>query len=300
MSQRKDYTTGSLSSGSKAPWKKLLYLHQDYPDNYTDTSFLSQLRRNTTVAKYSYTTVVDHFSLVTMHFSGLITVLLVFTHIYKERISSTVPAVVCSAVSALCYFVLTYSSTNTTSLRPFVVITIILLILSPVLRSLTQSTSLDSIWALSFILCVVSLISHDYDMHPSPPHQRPQYRPVVSTNVALLNAIVLASRLRTTTQVFCFVLFAVETSILLPWFDATIRRNGQGAMHRVIFATIWITSSILVLLLDIKALGVWIVATFGISFGLPAYFLFLQKYKNELQGPWDMAKPVINQPRYRE
>lgn len=31
----------------------------------------------------------------------------------------------------------------------------------------------------------------------------------------------------------------------------------------------------------------------GILFCLPGYFLFLQKYKNELQGPWDPAKPII-------
>jgi len=30
----------------RAPFKKVLYLKQDYPDNYTDASFLSDLQRN--------------------------------------------------------------------------------------------------------------------------------------------------------------------------------------------------------------------------------------------------------------
>lgn len=277
------------------PWKKLLYLPQDYPDNYTDKSFLSQLRRNTTVAKYSYATLADDFSLVAMHIAGLVIVQLVFTRIYAGSLSATVPAVICSGISAVGYALLSLHGTTGTSLRPFIVIMIVLLILSPVLRSLTQSTSLDSIWALSFILCVANTITHDYDMYPSAKAmERRQYRPILSTNVALLNAIVLASRLRTTSQVFCFVLFAVELGILLPWFDVSARRKGMNRVHRVTFCTVGLSATYLVGAFDYMVLGVWLVGVCGISFGLPAYYLFLQRYKDELQGPWDMAKPVIN------
>jgi hypothetical protein len=31
----------------------------------------------------------------------------------------------------------------------------------------------------------------------------------------------------------------------------------------------------------------------GVAVGSPVYFLMLQKYKDEMQGPWDIAKPMI-------
>lgn len=285
------------------PWKKLLYLKQPYPDNYTPESFLSQLRRNLTVAKYSYRTLVSHFSLIAMHMACLVTVQVVFARIYRNTLDATKPAVGCSALTALCYAFLARdgqsSGSHGVSLRPFAVIAITLLILSPVLRSLTQSTSLDTIWALSFILCSVNVVSNDYDMHShgvDGKQSQTQYRPIVSTNVGLLNAIVLALRLLSTRQVFCFVLFAVETSILLLWYDVSLRRRGRMKEHHVVITMVMGVATYLVYEVDKWVMVVWIIGVMGISLGLPGYFLFLQKYKNELQGPWDMAKPVLNFP----
>lgn len=38
----------------KKPWKKNLYENQDYEDNYTDASFLQDLKKNYNLEKYSY------------------------------------------------------------------------------------------------------------------------------------------------------------------------------------------------------------------------------------------------------
>jgi phosphatidylinositol glycan class C protein len=34
------------SDGTKLPWRKLLYVKQDYPDNYVDDTFLDALQKN--------------------------------------------------------------------------------------------------------------------------------------------------------------------------------------------------------------------------------------------------------------
>ena len=79
------------------------------------------------------------------------------------------------------------------------------------------------------------------------------YRPIVSTNISLSNAIVLASRLSTTLDVFLFVLFAIEVNILLPLFDAKIRLLGLETIHwPIAFLTFNLTSYLMYILLNYK------------------------------------------------
>lgn len=61
--------TSKAHRHKKRPWKKLLWVKQDYADNYTDSSFLSQLKRNSTVVTYSYWRLFRDFSLIGMHLS---------------------------------------------------------------------------------------------------------------------------------------------------------------------------------------------------------------------------------------
>lgn len=301
-----------LRPHSTQPWKKLLYLKQPYPDNYIDESFLLQLKRNTTVKKYSYWKLVSDFSLIVLHISSLAIVVLFFTGIYTEKWDPTWGTVVSCTFTALAftfeqyitkYATLAvkplqidsgpYESTNQSpSIKSFFVMILIILVISPVLKSLTKSTSSDSIWALSFILCIASTMLHDYAMDTSVD----QYRPILSTNISLSNAIVLASRLSSTVQVFCFILFAIQFNVFVPLFDFSIRKYLiSRTLHNVLVSSlVLILYYSIVVLFDYKILLYWILIHVGIAFVLPVYFLFLQKYKNELQGPWDIAKPVIN------
>ncbi|KAG2731084.1 hypothetical protein G9P44_006233 [Scheffersomyces stipitis] len=290
-------------------WKKLLYLKQPFPDNYTDQSFLSQLKRNTTVAKYSYIKLVKDFSLIVFYISVILVVVLMFTGIYLHQWSSMLPTMVTSALSISGFIILKVfdKSYNTKvgkigyysqrlNMKSFVLIIFILLILSPVLKSLTKSTASDSIWALSFILCVCNTIFHDYSMNSSSSDvSELQYRPIISTNISLSNSIVLASRLGSTSQVFFFVLFSIQVNILLPLFDFNARRAQFYRLHWTVYFIVFnFVNYLIILLLGTKFLFYWFVAVLGIVFLMPAYFLFLQRYKNELQGPWDTAKPIIN------
>lgn len=297
------------------PWKKLLYLQQPYPDNYTNESFLAQLKRNTAVSKYSYWKLVDDFTLVAFHLSNLLLVILTFTGIYLQYWNSIWPTVISSSCSVIGYIIwdqinksininsnreshpIPSTSPSLTSgpkprLKSFLIIIFIILFLSPVLKSLTRSTASDSIWTLSIILCLANTIFHDYAVNTSSSH----YMPIISTNISLSNAIVLASRLNSTVQVFCFILFAIQVNILLPLFDFSIRKYIKNRnYHRgLVILLLGIVYYLLAVILGYRALAVWIFAQIGIAFIMPSYFLFLQKYKNELQGPWDIAKPIIN------
>lgn len=299
----------TLSTHRKQPWKKLLYLKQPYPDNYVDESFLSQLKRNSTVAKYSYWKLANDFDLIAFHISNLILVILVFTGIYQF---SWNPILILSMSTflSICGFIYwnymvekmpcdaqaravgkSLSIANT--VKSSVIIIFMFLILSPVLKSLTKSTSSDSIWTLSFMLCFLNAAFHDYAMNLS----KLQYKPILSANLSLSNALVLASRLTSSIHVFCFVLFAVQVNILYPLFDFMIRKHAGNLQHRFIELVLsTVVNYLLYYLVGIPAMLCWIFAHIAITIVLPAYFLFLQKYKNELQGPWDIAKPVLSQP----
>ncbi|CCE82663.1 Piso0_002399 [Millerozyma farinosa CBS 7064] len=306
----------------RKPWKKLLYLKQAYPDNYTSETFLSQMKRNSSVTNYSYWKLVQDFALIVLHLSNILLVVLLFMGIYLYSWNASVPTVVGSCLSIAGFIVrdrianvpktastvardgtvadgkdvlvrppMSMKTRQTPKLKSFFLLMFMLLVLTPVLSSLTKSTSSDSIWALCFILCVCNVIFHDYGMNTANEH----YSPIISTNISFANAIVLASRLVSTRPVFCFTLLAVQINVLLPIFDYSLRKHyPKRHFHTILMITMLaIVHVLIVKLFTIKLLLAWITMQVSIAFFLPAYFLFLQKYKNELQGPWDPAKPII-------
>jgi phosphatidylinositol glycan class C protein len=124
----------------------------------------------------------------------------------------------------------------------------------------------------------------------------------MSTNSAMMASAVLASRLPSTTHVFSLTLFSIEIFGLFPIF------RRQLLVHS------WRSHILLTILLTMAAWGgVFVTLTgggrtafmtgviLGCSFtflvmGICSWWLIgLQRYKNEIHGPWDPARPVIRQ-----
>lgn len=122
----------------------------------------------------------------------------------------------------------------------------------------------------------------------------------LSTNAALMASTVLASRLASTTHVFSLTLFSIEVFGLFPVFRRHLRYVS------------WRADSLLTILLVAAAgggVGVtisggqWTAAIVGsllgsalivLGMGICSWWLIgLQKYKNEIHGPWDPARPII-------
>lgn len=175
-----------------------------------------------------------------------------------------------------------------------------LLGLSPILKSLTRSTSSDSIWAMSFWLLAVNIFFFDYSGGVGA-----KFPASLSTNAALMASTVLASRLPSTEQVFSLTLFSIEVFGLFPVFRRHVRhRNWQ--LHVVLTVLLvlgaglgvgevlsegsdggwsWtsgVVGMVVALLLSVLATG-----------GCTWWLIGLQKYKNEIRGPWDPARPII-------
>ena len=135
-----------------------------------------------------------------------------------------------------------------------------LLGLSPILKSLTRSTSSDSIWALATWLLIINIFFFDYGGLYNPPKPQlpsnsqkalpdgflndgpalaashgssgsaPPFPSSLSTNAALMASTVLASRLPSITHVFSLTVFSIEVFGLFPVFRRHLRHmtwNGH-------------------------------------------------------------------------
>jgi len=180
-----------------------------------------------------------------------------------------------------------------------------LLGLSPILRTLTLSTSSDSIWAMSFLLFSINIFFFDYGT----PVDNKNIPASLSTNAALMASTVLASRLPSTNQVFSLTLFSIEVFGLFPVFRRYARQHSwRGHVTLTTLLVIGAGGGVGIILghggdgdgiLDfpwksgIIGTVIGVIAT-GLAMGGCSWWLIgLQKYKNEIHGPWDPARPII-------
>jgi phosphatidylinositol glycan class C protein len=187
-----------------------------------------------------------------------------------------------------------------------------LLGLSPILKSLTRSTSSDSIWAMSFLLFTINIFFFDYGSAPARTSAASANKNIpasLSTNAALMASTVLASRLPSTGQVFSLTLFSIEVFGLFPVFRRYARQwSWRGHVALTSLLVLGAGGGVgLILghggdgdgLLDfpwksgIMGTVIGVLVT-GLAMGGCSWWLIgLQKYKNEIHGPWDPARPVI-------
>lgn len=186
------------------------------------------------------------------------------------------------------------------TLKSAILIWSTLLGMSPILKSLTRSTSSDSIWAMSCWLLAINIFFYDYSGGVGA-----KFPASLSTNAALMASTVLASRLPSTKQVFSITLFSIEVFGLFPVFRRYVRHRSWR-MHVASAIVLVLSAGFGVgMMLGEGETGEWTwksgivgmvvgmliaaLATGGCSWWL----IGLQKYKNEIRGPWDPARPII-------
>ncbi|KAI1506087.1 phosphatidylinositol N-acetylglucosaminyltransferase-domain-containing protein [Biscogniauxia marginata] len=186
------------------------------------------------------------------------------------------------------------------TIKSAILIYFTLLGLSPILKSLTRSTSSDSIWAMSFWLLAINIFFYDYSSGVGV-----KFPASLSTNAALMASTVLASRLPSTGQVFSLTLFSIEVFGLFPVFRRYARHRSWRYHVALSILLVVGAGGGVGLILGGEKDGVWpwksgllgvlvaviiaIVAMGGCSWWL----IGLQKYKNAINGPWDQARPII-------
>lgn len=161
--------------------------------------------------------------------------------------------------------------------------------LSPILVSLTETISTDTIYAMTTLMLVANFLFYNYNYSEESHVPGP-----LSLNAAVFASVCLASRLHTawhafTTVTVSFQLFALgpllRKNLKLWWPEAHLVANlVTVAVCLVCLGTKTVVGAVLYLL-----------ATLFIMLVCPLWLHSLQKHKNNIYGPWDEA--VINDAR---
>ncbi|PHJ21928.1 phosphatidylinositol n-acetylglucosaminyltransferase [Cystoisospora suis] len=277
-------------------WEKVLWRRQPYPDNYVDQSFLGSISRNANLRTYVYADLCKATAAITQH--GSLLVIFVVTYLIVQNHCLPVMALLAFDMVLLCVgFCLRYLADLTfeklwRGLRSTIVGLGCLRILCPILRTLTQSFSDDTV----VCLCVVSLLVHlaltDYSyIYRNPGKIDESFTRAMSINAALLANVVLASRLDSSTEVFAVLVFGIEMFALSPMTRRVLWQKYPWAfVHVITPALIFVTG----VLLSAEAPGsiviVFLFCAIFVTFVGPYWLIMFQKYKNEIKGPWDVAE----------
>lgn len=297
--------TTESSPDVKPPWEKVLWKPQPYPDNYIPPDFLSSLRRNTNVKQYKYLPLVLSTCAVTQHLAIIFIFVGTFILLNRDHVDPTQLVWACIAAFPIGNIVwevmewrdiaaATKKERRLKATKSSILVLLILVTITPVLKTLTAATSSDSIWAFSAILFCLNAILADYSAaNPHPGKER--LTSVLSMNAAISASVVLASRLASNLHVFGLVLYAVQLFALFP----LLRQRIQYRASKLLRTSLTMLLSCLAtgIFISLHARIAFLIATIllFVTFGCPALFIWSQKFKNELKGPWDPAIPIVRQ-----
>jgi phosphatidylinositol glycan class C protein len=166
--------------------------------------------------------------------------------------------------------------------KPSAIFVSFLVAVSPILKTLTESISTDTIWAMTVGMLLVHLVFFDYGSHG------PIVSSSISLNASIFSSVCLASRLPSSLHAFVVVSLAVLVFALFPEF-----RNRFKDYHTAVFplTTVAMVVFTVAILSAISLVGVvfYILGVLSITFLCPLLFVRLQHLKNNIYGPWDEA-----------
>ncbi|OQS01945.1 phosphatidylinositol N-acetylglucosaminyltransferase subunit C [Thraustotheca clavata] len=290
--ERRDecHVCGRATTGDKKIWRKILWEEQPYEDWYVDSSFLEQLRTNENVREYDYWGMTKSSAALTQQMSLVLIFFAIFVNSSKGVWSWHFLACIDIIVAFMGYGALQSCGDMEIDVlqmtKESLLFTATLSILSPVLRTLTESYAADSIWALSISLTGIHLISHDYTYINGTTYK---YAGTIALNAAIFTSVLLASLLHSNEQVFSFVLFAIEVFAICPIVQHNIKKTSES-MHLSLTMVLFTTALLLMWPIAPLVSVVVLVTAVFITFVCPLWLMHAQEYKNEIQGPWDIAQ----------
>ncbi|KAI3483178.1 hypothetical protein L1887_53958 [Cichorium endivia] len=184
-------------------FEKVLWRTQPYADNHVPASFLSELRTNSDIARPSVWALVLASLRVSTALLRVAVFAIVYTHLLARRVDAELvlgAILVCGAVGAV---VRRGREPALASVLGKMVVALVLLAVSPVLRTLTEATTSDTIWALAAMLFTAHLVLADYVGGSG------KLQDTLSFNAAISASVVLASRLDDDVQSFSVLALAI-------------------------------------------------------------------------------------------
>uniref|UniRef100_A0A8C5WU80 Phosphatidylinositol glycan anchor biosynthesis class C n=1 Tax=Laticauda laticaudata TaxID=8630 RepID=A0A8C5WU80_LATLA len=274
-------------------WQKVLYKRQSFPDNYVDQSFLEKLRKNIHARKYQYWAVVFESGVVIQQLCSVCVFIVIWWYMDMGLLA---PQWLFGAglIASLIGYVLFDATdsgiernqsgqTRWEDLKNSVVFVAFTYGCSPILKTLTESISTDTIYAMSALMLLGHLIFYDYGANAA------IVSSTLSLNMAIFASVCLASRLPQSLHAFVMVTFAIQIFALWPMLQKKLKAQTP---HCYMTATLLFTLSALMGLLTISSVGTVLFALLLITISClcPYCLIRLQLFKDNIHGPWDEAE----------
>ncbi|KAK9689980.1 hypothetical protein RND81_09G096000 [Saponaria officinalis] len=288
------------TSPTSQKWKKVAYggMQPGFDDNHTDESFLEEMVTNANVVKRDLFKVILDSVSISQYICVVALVVLVWSYTLESTISYNTLLLLDVILLGSGFLVLLLTAEMFT-LRLFAqyflnIVYFItgLYVLSPIYHTLTRSISSDSIWALTAILILLHLFLHDYTgctMKAPGSSTKPTLTSNISLNTSIIASVLIASRLPSRQHVFAIMLFSLLVFLFAPFVMYCIKRFSFVLHLGFSLGLVGLTLT-LVYRLQGFLFGMLLGLLVFITFICPYWLIRIQKYKFEINGPWDEAK----------
>ncbi|NWH69496.1 PIGC acetylglucosaminyltransferase, partial [Piaya cayana] len=274
-------------------WRKVLYERQPFPDNYVDRRFLAELRKNVHAHRYRYGAVVFQSGAVVQQLCSVCVFALTWRYLELGALSPQRLFGAALASSLLGYVLFDAvdggagrresGRTRWADLKSMLVFIAFTYGFSPVLKTLTESVSTDTVYAMSALMLLGHLIFFDYGANAA------IVSSTLSLNMAIFASVCLASRLPRSLHTFVVVTFAMQIFALWPMLQKKLKARAPRCYIGV---TVLFALAALVGLATISSVGavLFTLLLLAISCLCPYCLIRLQQLKDNIHGPWDEAE----------
>lgn len=262
-----------------------MYENREYPDNYTDGKFLEELRKNIHFEKVTLTEAVLGSLRVVQRICICVLYAILYVYMYNNYIETYTVIYISITVVITSYFLyITAVKTNLLQNVKTVLAYLILgYLLSPVLHTLTDTVSTDTIYAWAVMMMLIHLIFFDYNVPAALVSNS------LSINAAIFASVCLVSRLSTPFDAFILLTVSVIFFVLSPQL---FKVYFNTFLFYPLFAITLFLTVVGLYSVSFILLFYFVVLIFVITIYCPFMFVKWQKYKDNKYGPWDEA--VIN------
>ncbi|CAM2118496.1 phosphatidylinositol N-acetylglucosaminyltransferase subunit C [Caretta caretta] len=282
-----------VEASPRKHWQKVLYERQPFPDNYVDHRFLEELRKNIYARKYQYWAVVFESGVVIQQLCSVCVFVVIWWYmddglltpqwLFGAGLASSLIGYILFDVIDLGVGRKESGRTWWADLKSTLVFIAFTYGFSPVLKTLTESISTDTIYAMSVLMLLGHLIFFDYGANAA------IVSSTLSLNMAIFASVCLASRLPRSLHTFAMVTFAIQIFALWPMLQKKLKAQTPRCYVGV---TLLFALSALAGLLTISGVAALLFALLLISISClcPYCLIRLQLLKDNIHGPWDEAE----------
>ncbi|XP_054731922.1 phosphatidylinositol N-acetylglucosaminyltransferase subunit C [Anastrepha obliqua] len=266
---------------SRRQWQKSLYENADYDDNYTDPSFLKELRTNLNVRLFTFEEAVKGITRLNNQVSCVTLFLVIFYLLYTGDVMPPNVLFVTGLSTSIGYIfyrgrkLFDFQCILEDS-KTLLSVLVFGYLFAPLLHRLTNAISTDTIFSMTFFVLLLNLIFCDYGLSAA------MVSKALSLNAAIFASICLASRLSTAFHAFALLVEAAVFFVLYPIFTSLY-------WHWYFLVPIFGLCCCLLYNVSINILLFYVLFTGFINILCPYIFVAQQQYKHNIHGPWDEA-----------